>query len=851
MKEQEMADSQLIRKIAKIVDEAKASNATHLRKLKELSAVRSKSPSVHQFSVAFTKTLTPLFQILKRTATVERVVRFVSAFSSARDPNDTSASDEFLEEFLKFLLVGATAANKTARFRACQIISEIILRLPDDSEVSDELWDEVIELMKFRVVDKVPLIRTLAVRAISRFVNDSENSDILDLFLEVLPLEQNSEVRKTIVLSLPPSNATSQVIIDCTMDVSESVRKAAYCVIANKFPLQSLSIKHRTAILQRGLADRSLAVSKECLKLMTDQWLVKCCNGDPVQLLKYLDVETYESVGESVMESLLKADLVKLHKVESIQQYILRTSANEGSEGDSADCSVSIRLMEPEVSLYWRMVCKHLQMEAQGKGSDAAATMGTEAAIYAAEASDNNDLLDRILPETVSDYIDLVKAHIDAGVNYHFASRQLLLLGEMLDFSDATIRKIASSFVQDLLHMPLEHEVDDEGNKVAIGDGINLGGDRDWAIAVARLARKVHSAAGEFEEVILGVVQELARPCRERTADFINWMHCLAVTGLLLENAKSFHWAVEPTELLQSLLLPGKCLSKAFIPVMRSMWPGIDDNPGGSSYTVSNMRKHAIQASRFMLQMMQTPLYAKGTEAEDDNGCNGSPEIIDGPSQPSVECGEEGLAIRIATEVLRFPAKKTPAERSYVAALCRILASLHFCLSEQVPVKTMRRLLSRVCESVLSEKDILKELKLMAERLEGLDRNPDQDLSEDEVKYIFGKLELEFNLDVDGSTAVPQTPAPCSARPNRSRRRVRREEVSSDEENSPPCVKSVVPSNGGTIGPRSQRASKTAAMTKITRSKAVRIEEEGFHEDDDEDSEVTAEDSDESDELTE
>lgn len=85
---------------------------------------------------------------------------------------------------------------------------------------------------------------------------------------------------------------------------------------------------------------------------------------------------------------------------------------------------------------------------------------------------------------------------------------------------------------------------------------------------------------------------------------------------------------------------------------MRSMWPGIDDNPGGSSYMVSNMRKRAIQASRFMLQMMQTPLYAKGTEAEDDNGCNGSPEIIDGPSQPSVECGEEGLAIRIATEVI-------------------------------------------------------------------------------------------------------------------------------------------------------------------------------------------------------
>lgn len=58
--------------------------------------------------------------------------------------------------------------------------------------MSDELWDEVIECMKLRVTDRIPLIRTFAVRALSRFVNDSDNRDILDLFLEVLPLEQNA-----------------------------------------------------------------------------------------------------------------------------------------------------------------------------------------------------------------------------------------------------------------------------------------------------------------------------------------------------------------------------------------------------------------------------------------------------------------------------------------------------------------------------------------------------------------------------------------------------------------------------------------------------------------------------------
>lgn len=71
-------------------------------------------------------------------------------------------------------------------------ILQIIMRLPDDAEVSDELWDDVIECMKQRVGDKFPIIRTYAVRALSRFSSDSENSDILDILLQALPLEQNA-----------------------------------------------------------------------------------------------------------------------------------------------------------------------------------------------------------------------------------------------------------------------------------------------------------------------------------------------------------------------------------------------------------------------------------------------------------------------------------------------------------------------------------------------------------------------------------------------------------------------------------------------------------------------------------
>lgn len=94
-----------------------------------------------------------------------------------------------------------------------------------------------------------------------------------------------------------------------------------------------------------------------------------------------------------------------------------------------------------------------------------------------------------------------------------------------------------------------------------------------------------------------------------------------------------------------------KCLSKAFIPVMRSMWPGINGNAGGPALMVSNMRKRAVQASRFMLQMMQAALYEREAANEDVNGNRELPEVLNGSLEPPLECAEEGLAICIAVEV--------------------------------------------------------------------------------------------------------------------------------------------------------------------------------------------------------
>ncbi|KAL9261771.1 Condensin complex subunit 3-like protein [Drosera capensis] len=757
------------------------------------------------------------------------------------------------------------------------------------------------------------------------------------------------------------------------------------------------SIKHRTVILQRGLSDRSPTVVKECLKLMKDEWLAKHCKSDPIELLKFLDVETYETIGDSVMGALLCAGVIDLHDGQSACRFMGLTSTEAVGDG----CASS-QLLDPEIALYWSGNITNLQ----AKGSDAASTTGTEAAIYAAEASDNNDLLEKFLPATVSQYVELAKGLLAAGPNYRFTSRQLLLLGAMLDFSDATNRRVAGAFVQDLLMRPLEYELDHDGNMIVIGDGINLGGDKDWAFAVSELAKKVHASGGEFEEVLLGVIGELAQSCRERTADCIQWMHCLAVTGLLLENVKSFHQlqgkAIEPAELLHSLLLPGakhlnldvqrvavqclglygllerrpseeilkqlrvsfvkgpcpisflagkalmdlvmwhgpqevdksyglnsplldenvvasvasidfsstsgdldsgvldllhaalanenwnqlenfeedelvqavlgegfakilllsdkypsincslhtsvlvklialyfieetkelnrlkqclsvffehypslstshkKHLSQAFIPVVGSMWPGINGNPKESSVTVSNMRKRAVQASLFMMQMMQAPLYAKVT----GNSVTNLPETEDGSVEniDDFENGEEGLAIRIAAEMASFPVKKTQAEKSYVSALCKSLVQLRFRPSEQGAIKLMRYLLNRLANTLSFERELVKEFKNMAEYLRKMDGQPDQEILPDQADIIFRRLGLK-NPGPDNSMEVPPTPAPRSTRSARPRRR-RHEETSSDEERSPPQI--IMPAAVvGLSSGRSQRASKLAALSKL------------------------------------
>ncbi|KAK1279143.1 hypothetical protein QJS04_geneDACA018802 [Acorus gramineus] len=134
-----------------------------------------------------------------------------------------------------------------------------------------------------------------------------------------------------IIMSIPPANTTSAVIVKCTLDVSDLVRPVAYCVWQTNSLFQLCNIKVRTTILKKGLTDRSAPVRKECLKMLKDEWLSKYSNGDPVALLKFLNVETYESVGETVMEILLQDGSVTIQDDQGIRLFL--SLGHETEEG--------------------------------------------------------------------------------------------------------------------------------------------------------------------------------------------------------------------------------------------------------------------------------------------------------------------------------------------------------------------------------------------------------------------------------------------------------------------------------------------------------------------------------------
>lgn len=109
--------------IPRTLNECQLTQTAHLRTIREL--VKCRSENLETFFSTLCNSLRPIFLIQEKEPSVERVVKYVSAFAAYRDEEHAEDCNSFVEDFLKHLLTFVDAANKTVRYRACQMIAEV------------------------------------------------------------------------------------------------------------------------------------------------------------------------------------------------------------------------------------------------------------------------------------------------------------------------------------------------------------------------------------------------------------------------------------------------------------------------------------------------------------------------------------------------------------------------------------------------------------------------------------------------------------------------------------------------------------------------------------------------------
>ncbi|XP_076461529.1 condensin complex subunit 3-like isoform X2 [Babylonia areolata] len=380
--------------------------------------------------------------VYNREPTVERTIDFLAKFVTALSPSPTQPtadsdagpqhdqedSNPVLQRLFDFLLQHHNANDRAVRFRACQLITKLLGNLGEEASIDDDLYEQVFHCMLERLRDKAAMVRVHAVLALVRLQDPTDDTcPVIKAYLFLMTSDPNPEVRKTIVSHIAPCRKTLVAILERTRDVKDTVRQAAFTVVADKIPMKALTISQRVQLLQQGLNDRTESVRRVCVSKMVQGWL-RSSEGNVLDLLHGLDVENSTQVCRDMLQHLFSdapiADLI----------------ANFSLLNDQ--CVIPADKLTCESAMYWRELCSYVHKA----------------------GTDYEQHLDMVLPACLNfcSYLNRVVGELvgcgdlDRQLELEFIIQHLLHLFSCMDLSDQACRKA----VEKLLHqMLLSHHV--------------------------------------------------------------------------------------------------------------------------------------------------------------------------------------------------------------------------------------------------------------------------------------------------------------------------------------------------------------------------------------------------------
>lgn len=266
--------------LAEIFSDAQRSLVGHKPLAKRLRRLEN-SPN---FEAHLKECIFRLLDVSKSEAAGNRVIKFLTVYLESADASNRTTSSVLLA-LLPFLC----AKDKTVRYRATQIISQILGVL---STIDDDLYKVIRHELIKRLRDKVPAIRLEAVLALGRLVenemeDDEEDQDsnsneevapsLLERLLDVLQNDTNADVRRALLLNLPVTPKTLPYLLERARDRDGPTRRALYSTLLPSLgDFRHLSLSMREKLLRWGLRDRDEKVRKAAARLFCTRWIEDC-----------------------------------------------------------------------------------------------------------------------------------------------------------------------------------------------------------------------------------------------------------------------------------------------------------------------------------------------------------------------------------------------------------------------------------------------------------------------------------------------------------------------------------------------------------------------------------------------
>ncbi|XP_060134955.1 condensin complex subunit 3 isoform X2 [Zootoca vivipara] len=424
--------------IKETFEKAQKAHQNHAKLVASLKHMYNELQDKISFHEEFVHYLKFALIVYKREPTVEQLINFVAKFvvSFYEPEKDDTEEEEQVENSLlnylfKFLLESHDANSSAVRFRVCQIINKLLVGLPENAQIEDELFDQISNAMLLRVKDKVPNVRIQAVLALSR-LQDPKDSEcpVVNVYNNLIENDSNPEVRRTVLSCIGLSAETLPKIIGRTMDVKETVRKLAYQVLAEKVHMKALTIAQRVKLVQQGLNDRSESVKEVVQKKLLQAWL-RLVEGNVLELLHRLDVESCPEVGIPALNAMFSLSPVN----DLIKNF---------SDLDERKV-IPIEKLTAENALYWKTLCEYLKSE----GEEFLDNILPEPAIYA-------DYLQSYLQNmpVLSQEEKENMACVEQLMTKEFIGQQLILVIGCMDTTEEGGRKKLLTVLQKILMIP-------------------------------------------------------------------------------------------------------------------------------------------------------------------------------------------------------------------------------------------------------------------------------------------------------------------------------------------------------------------------------------------------------------